>query len=102
MNNTVSTPHSSSVAFKITLAIIIVLIVGALVWLGRTSPNTARDANGLTEAEKEAILESLRNTEVPELTEEEKAIILEDLRNTEAPELTEAEREAILESLRQQ
>ena len=102
MNNTTQAPaQQSSVVLKITVAVILVLILGGLVWLGRGAEQAQRGGGGpeLTTAEKEAILENLRNTKAPELTTPEKEAILENLRNTKAPELTEEERATILESL---
>lgn len=85
MNNTTQAPaQQSSVVLKITVAVILVLILGGLVWLGRGAEQAQRGGGGseLTTAEREAILENLRNTKAPELTEEERATILESLQNT--------------------
>lgn len=95
--------QESSVALKITVGVILVLILGGLVWLGSLSKQQAQRTGGipqLTDAEKAVILENLRNTKAPDLSEKEKTTILENLRNTKAPELTEAEKARILESLR--
>lgn len=102
MNNTTQAPaQQSSVVLKITVAVILVLILGGLVWLGRGTEQAQRQGGApqLTEEEKAAILANLQNTKAPELTDAEKEAILENLQNTKAPELTEEEKAAILESL---
>ena len=103
MNNTTQAPaQESSVTLKITVAIILVLILGGLVWLGRGAQQVQQQSGGapqLTEEEKAAILANLQNTKAPELSETEKSAILENLQNTKAPELTEEEKAAILQSL---
>lgn len=95
--------EESSTALKVTVGVILVLILGGLVWLGSLSKQQAQRSSGipqLTDAEKAAILENLRNTKAPELSATEKATILENLRNTKAPELSDAEKARILDSLR--
>lgn len=103
MNNTTQNPaEQSSVVLKITVAIILVLILGGLVWLGSVSKQQAQRGNGapqLSEEEKAAILANLKNTKAPELSATEKAAILKNLQNTKAPELSAEEKARILESL---
>ena len=105
MNNTTKAPvpaQESSVALKVTVAVILVLILGGLVLLGRGTQQGSQQSSGapqLTEEEKAAILANLQNTKAPELTETEKSAILKNLQNTKAPELSEEEKAAILKSL---